>query len=124
MRKNKDVRKMLSETIKSGDWKGEKHVPVIEYQKKGDILEVEVSVGKGITHPNSVEHHIAWIELYFKPEDEKFPIMVGRMAFTAHGDPMTEPKVRFYLKTKKSGKLMALSYCNIHGLWENEVEVE
>lgn len=115
---------MLSETIKSGDWKREKHVPVIEYERKGDMIEVEVSVGKEVPHPNTLEHHIAWIELYFKPEDGQFPIMVGRVAFTAHGDSMTEPKVRFYLKTKKKGKLMALSYCNIHGLWENEVEVE
>ncbi len=114
---------MLSETIKSGDWKGEKHVPVIEYKREGEMLEVEVSVGKEVPHPNTPEHHIAWIELYFQPEDGKFPIMVGRVAFTAHDEPLTEPKVKFYVKARK-GKLMALSYCNIHGLWQNEVEVE
>jgi len=115
---------MLSETIKSGDWKGEKHVPVIEYEKEGNTIEVKVSVGKEVPHPNTPEHHIAWIELYFKPEDGQFPIMVGRVAFTAHSAPLTEPKAKFYFKCEKKGKLMALSYCNIHGLWQNEVEVE
>ncbi len=115
---------MLSETIKSGDWKGEKHVPVIEYKKMGDEIEVEVSVGKEIPHPNTPEHHIAWIELYFKPEDGQFPILVGRVAFTNHSDPLSEPKARFYFKTEKKGKLMALSYCNIHGLWQNEVDIQ
>ncbi len=115
---------MLSETIKSGDWKGEKHVPVIEYEKKDGMIEVEVSVGKEVPHPNTPEHHIAWIELYFKPEDGQFPILVGRVAFTAHGDPVTEPKAKFYFKCEKKGELMALSYCNIHGLWENTVKVE
>ncbi|NPA75900.1 MAG: superoxide reductase [Euryarchaeota archaeon] len=114
---------MLSETIKSGDWKGEKHVPVIEYRREGEMIEVEVSVGKEVPHPNTVEHHISWIELYFQPEGGAFPIMVGRVAFMAHGEPMTEPKAKFYIKAGK-GKLMALSYCNIHGLWQNEVVVE
>lgn len=115
---------MLSKTIASGDWKGEKHVPVIEYKKDGDLLEIEVSVGKEIPHPNTPEHHIAWIELYFHPEGEKFPIMVGRVAFTNHSDPLTEPRAKFYIRTSKKGKLYALSYCNIHGLWENSVDVE
>ncbi|HIP88816.1 MAG TPA: superoxide reductase [Thermococcus paralvinellae] len=115
---------MLSKTIASGDWKGEKHVPVIEYEKEGDLIKVEVSVGKEIPHPNTPEHHIAWIELYFHPEGEKFPIMVGRVAFTNHSDPLTEPRAIFFFRTQKKGKLYALSYCNIHGLWENSVEVE
>ena len=112
---------MLSETIRSGDWKGEKHVPVIDYRRDGEMLEVEVSVGKEVPHPNTVEHHIAWIELYFQGENG-VPVLVGRVAFTSHSDPMTEPKAKFYVKAGK-GKLMALSYCNIHGLWQSEVQV-
>ncbi|EDY34427.1 hypothetical protein ABOONEI_839, partial [Aciduliprofundum boonei T469] len=41
-----------------------------------------------------------------------------------HSAPITEPKAKFYFKCEKKGKLMALSYCNIHGLWQNEVDVE
>ncbi len=115
---------MISGTIKSGDWKGEKHVPVIDYEREGELVKVEVSVGKEIPHPNTVEHHIAWIELYFQPEGSGFPVMVGRVAFTSHGDPLTEPRAVFFIKTNKRGRLYALSYCNLHGLWEGEVELE
>ncbi len=107
---------MISGTIKSGDWKGEKHVPVIEYEKEGDLVKVEVAVGKEIPHPNTPEHHIGWIELYFHPEGENFPILVGRVAFTNHGDPLSEPRAVFFFRTEKKGKL--------YGLWENEVSLE
>jgi len=124
---------MIGETIRSGDWKGEKHVPVIEYEREGDLVKVKVQVGKEIPHPNTTEHHIRYIELYFLPEGENFVYHVGRAEFTAHGestngpntsDVYTEPIAYFVLKTKKKGKLYALSYCNIHGLWENAVQLE
>ncbi len=111
--------------ISTGDWKGEKHVPVIEVlENEEGMMKVRVSVGKEIPHPNTPEHHIAWIELYFKPEDGNFPIMVGRAAFTSHGGPVTEPNVVFQVKCEKKGKLIALSYCNIHGLWESEMDLQ
>ncbi|MBK7921960.1 MAG: Neelaredoxin [Veillonella sp.] len=58
----------LNNYIKSGDFKGEKHVPVIEAPAQvaaGEKVKIEVSVGKDIAHPNTTEHHIAWIKLYF-----------------------------------------------------------
>ncbi len=116
---------MLKDEIQTGDWKGEKHVPVIEILgRKGDTVKVEVSVGKEVKHPNTIEHHIAWIELYFKPDDGKFPIMIGRTAFTSHGDPSTEPIATFTFQTKKKGTMYALSYCNLHGLWEGELRLD
>ena len=115
---------MFSGTIKSGDWKGEKHVPVIEYEKEGNLVKVEVSVGKEIPHPNTPEHHIAWIQLWFQPEDGNFPILVGKVEFSNHSDPLTEPRAVFFFRTEKKGKFYALSYCNLHGLWENEVQLE
>jgi superoxide reductase len=111
--------------IRTGDWKGEKHVPVIEVlENKEGKARVEVSVGKEIPHPNTPEHHIAWIELYFQPEDGQFPIMVGRADFASHAGPITEPKAVFEFACEKKGKLMALSYCNIHGLWESEMDLQ
>jgi len=115
---------MLKETISSGDWKGEKHVPVIEILEKGDTVKAEVSVGKEIKHPNTPEHHIAWVELYFTPEGGKFPLLVGRTDFSGHGDMTTEPVSVFTFNPGKSGKLHALSFCNIHGLWESEYELK
>ena len=107
--------------IRTGDWKGEKHVPVVEVQESENGRHITVTVGKEIAHPNTPEHHIAWIELYFKPEGSEFPVMVGRADFTAHGDILTEPKAEFCLKTDRKGELIALSYCNIHGLWESRI---
>lgn len=120
---------MLKDMIQTGDFKGEKHVPVIEVEnkvKKGEVIKVEVSVGKEIPHPNTMEHHIAWIELYFKPDDGKFPILVGRYDFVAHGEGevLSEPHVVANLKLSKPGTFYALSYCNIHGLWTSEKKVE
>ncbi len=120
---------MLKDMIQTGDWKGEKHVPVIDAPdkvKKGEVVKVEVSVGKEIPHPNTMEHHISWIELYFKPDDEKFPVMVGRCGFMSHGEgqALAEPHVVVTLKLSKSGTFYALSYCNIHGLWSSEKKIE
>ncbi len=125
----------LKELIQSGDWKGEKHVPVIEIKgepKAGEPITVEVSVGKEIPHPNTTAHHIAWIEVYFLPEGGKFPYLIGRYDFAAHGagaqgadtsGVYTEPAVVTTFKTEKPGKILALSYCNIHGLWSGEADL-
>ena len=121
----------LNETYQSADWKKEKHAPVIDAPdkvKKGEFFKVTASVGKEIAHPNKTEHHISWIALYFLPEAEKFPYEIGKCEFSAHGASVngpdtstvyTHPEVAVKFKTDKPGTLMASSYCNIHGLWEN-----
>ena len=50
----------------------EKHVPVIEIGKgkgEGGADIVHVVVGKETPHPNTVEHHIDWIELFGVKQD-------------------------------------------------------
>ena len=62
--------------FRSADWKTEKHVPVIDCHdsvKRGEWLKVRVSVGKTVSHPNTTDHHIRWMELYFHPEGNEFP---------------------------------------------------
>ncbi len=125
----------LSKIFQSGDWKKEKHVPVIELPgtiKKGENLKVLVSVGKEIPHPNTTEHHIAWLDIYFLPEGEKFPINLGKFDLSAHGASSqgpntstlyTQPDVSFTFKTDKPGEIIAFSYCNIHGLWNNSLKI-
>jgi superoxide reductase len=127
---------MSKKWIQSDDWKNEKHVPVIEIKepvKKGELVKVKVSVGKEIPHPNTTAHHIKWVDLFFWPEDEKFPVEIGYMSFDSHGASTkgadtstiyTEPSTKFIFKTEKSGTLMATAYCNIHGLWKNELELK
>ncbi len=123
----------LADLLQTDDWKTEKHVPAIEVNKSGDErVEITASVGKEIAHPNTTEHHINWIELYFLPAGEKHPYQVGRYEFAAHGastegpdtsDVYSPPEVSTALNTSKSGTLIAKSYCNIHGLWTSEVDV-
>lgn len=124
----------FSEVIKSGDWKGEKHVPVIEAPAKvtaGEAFSVTLSVGKEIAHPNTTEHHIRWIKLYFKPANGAV-YEVGGLTFDVHGEaiaganqgPVTsDPCGTLRMTLKESGTLLAMAYCNIHGLWESSQEI-
>ena len=60
----------LSEHIQEADWKVEKHVPVIECPEKvkaDEVFSVKVSLGRQVAHPNTTEHHIRWISLFFHP---------------------------------------------------------
>lgn len=123
----------IGEMYQSDDWKTEKHVPVIEVKEKDEEMMVMATVGKEIAHPNTTEHHIRWIELYFHPEGEKFPYQLGKFEFTSHGESTegpdtstvyTEPKVKAVFKTEKPGTIVANSYCNIHGLWTNEKDIK
>jgi len=127
--------KEMKELLQAADWKAEKHVPVVEAPdsvQKGQAVQVSLTVGKEIPHPNTTEHHIAWAELYFLPAGEKFPYQIGRFEFSAHGAStqgpntstvFTQPSATAVFKTDKPGTLLAVSYCNIHGLWESSREM-
>ena len=119
-----------------GDWKQEKHVPVIEAPdevKADEVFEVKVGLGKEIAHPNTTEHHIAWIQLFFHAEGEKFCYQVGHYEFRAHGESTdgpnqgpvySDPSVVTAIKVLKPGTLHALALCNIHGLWESSKQIK
>jgi superoxide reductase len=126
----------FKDVLQSADWKQEKHVPVIESPdlvKKGQLVSIVVSVGKEIPHPNTTEHYIGWVEVYFLAEGEKFPYQIGRAEFLSHGAStqgpntstiFTHPQAQFTFKTDKSGTILANSYCNIHGIWKNNRELK
>ena len=111
----------LNAFVKTADWKSEKHVPVITAPataKAGETIEVEVAVGKEIPHPNTVEHHIAWVALHFVPEGSPVSVELGRMGFSAHGpETIVAPTAKFRVAVAKPGTLYATAYCNLHGLW-------
>ena len=128
--------KELAELYQTADWKAEKHVPVIDCADKvkaGEIFPVKVTIGKETPHPNTTDHHIRWISVYFLPDGEKFAYHVGYFEFTAHGESAEGPdkssvytnhEVTFSMKTGKPGAIYATSYCNIHGLWRYQKAIK
>ncbi len=126
---------MLSEFVKSADWKNEKHVPVItcsETFTAGQSLTITISVGKEIPHPNTAVHHITWIALHYVPEGVKTSIEIARCEFSAHGAAAdgpdkgaayTDSTMTINAKLAASGTLFATAYCNIHGLWTSEKRI-
>jgi len=128
--------KKIGELVQEADWKMEKHVPVIECAdavKADDLFEVKVTIGKEVAHPNTTEHHISWIALFFLPKGEKFPYHVARCEFGAHGASVQGPNkstvythhaVTGWMKTGEAGTLIAVSMCNIHGLWQSSKEIK
>jgi superoxide reductase len=125
----------VGDLYQSSDWKKEKHVPAIDCPAQvaaDEMFEVKVSIGKEIAHPNTTEHHIRWIQLFFKPQGDKFSYQIGNFELTAHGESVdgadkgpvyTNHSVTAMMKIKKPGTLHATSLCNIHGLWENSLEI-
>lgn len=122
--------------IQTGDWKSEKHVPAIECPDKvaaDEMFDVVVSLGKAADHPNTTEHHIRYIRVFFKPDDEKFVYNVGNFDFAAHGESVAGPNegpvhihhgAAFHMKAGKPGTIHAVALCNIHGLWESKKHID
>jgi superoxide reductase len=125
----------LSELIQEADWKQEKHVPVIDCPETvgaGEVFEAKIAVGKDVAHPNTTEHHIRWISLFFQPDGAKFPFQVAHFEFSAHGESaeganqgpvFTQHQAAAFLKISKPGTLFATALCNIHGLWQSSRSV-
>ena len=113
----------FGEIIKGKEAEGkEKHVPVIEVEKgkgEGGADIVHVVVGKEVPHPNTVEHHICWVQLYGIKKDNQV-IDLGRCDFAP---TYTEPNVRYQVKVEQFKAFCALEYCNVHGVWESTLEL-
>ncbi len=126
----------LKDQIQSADWKSEKHVPVIECDEtvqSDEFFQVKATLGKAVAHPNTTEHHIRWIDLYFQPEGAKAPLHVAHFGFEAHGEsakgPNEGPVYAHHegtasIKTSSAGTVYAMAYCNIHGLWQSSKEIK
>lgn len=114
----------FSQLIKTSRDEGrEKHVPTITLDKghKTGKDIVRIVVGHEVEHPNTPEHHIAWIELYGVKKDSGQVIYLGRAAWAP---VYSNPNVRFQVNQIRDFKAFgALAYCNIHGVWGNWLEV-
>jgi superoxide reductase len=102
--------------------KVESHTPKIaapDSVKAGQPFELRVTVGP---HPNTVEHSIRRIEVYFNEEGRSFnPVHLATTAFTP---VYSEPKMTLSLQLSKPGTIYAVEYCNLHGLWEGRKEIK
>ncbi|MCX6095503.1 MAG: desulfoferrodoxin family protein, partial [Candidatus Bipolaricaulota bacterium] len=72
--------------------------------------------GKETPHPNTIEHHIKWILLF----GAKGGLAV-HVATLDLGPTFGHPKAAVHVDTKDLSELVAVAYCNIHGLWENSL---
>lgn len=82
----------------------EKHVPVfIKNQDNND----EVRVGE-VLHPMTDEHYIMFIETISRDKNKV------QLQFLHPGE---EPKM---LIKDESDEILALEFCNLHGLWEGK----
>ncbi|MFQ6107464.1 MAG: class II SORL domain-containing protein [Thermoplasmata archaeon] len=102
----------------------EKHTPTIEAPTRAradEAFDLTIVVGKEVPHPNLLEHHIKWIRVFVEEKGRSHnPIHVGTYDM---GPTYMEPRVSFPLKLKKSSTVYALGYCNLHGIWENSVDI-
>lgn len=125
----------LGDYFQTADWKTEKHVPVIECPdsvRSGESFQIDVSIGKEVPHPNTTEHHIRWIQVFFQPAEEKATYQLANFEFCTHGESVkganegpayVDPAGTVTAKISQAGSILTLGYCNIHGLWENSKEI-
>ena len=101
----------------------EKHVPQIHAPasaKAGEPFDVTVIVGEEVAHPNTIEHHIKWIQLFAKPDSKRPTVHIGTFDL---GPTFAVPRVTVPVILEESATLYALEYCNIHGVWDNSLQV-
>jgi superoxide reductase len=91
-----------------------KHTPLIEVTDAGDKKLVTVTVGKDVPHPNLPEHYISWIGLMAGGN----PIARFDLSPVA-----TDPVASVVVAVDPGTELVALEYCNIHGLFSYAVKV-
>ncbi|MEW5825305.1 MAG: desulfoferrodoxin family protein [Candidatus Bipolaricaulota bacterium] len=109
----------FAELVKGGAQEGkEKHVPTIERvscQECGENA-IKITVGKEVAHPNTVEHHIKWIALF----GVKNGVAVHIATFDL-GPTYGKPIVVTHANLEGLSELVAVEYCNLHGLWEGSL---
>ena len=107
----------LGELVKTAAAEGEeKHVPVIKLVDGGRA--VKITVGKEVPHPNTVEHHIKWIMLF----GVRGGVAVHIATFDL-GPTYGAPEVTAHANLEGFSELIAVEYCNIHGLWESSYKL-
>ena len=107
---------MISDIIhKPAEEEKEKHVPNIAVN--GNL--VTVKCGRDVWHPSTEQHYIGWIKLYGVDKEGKF-----RELGSANPTPViSQPGASFMVDVGNFKEVHALIYCNLHGIWENELKL-
>ena len=113
----------FADYIKTQEAEGkEKHVPSIDVKECSSCNELTVigQVGKEVMHPSTAEHHIKYIQLFGETNENKF-VHISTLEL---GEENTLPRGKVNIKKGNLKNIIALSFCNIHGVWENSIEVK
>lgn len=97
----------------------EKHVPDIALSESDLGTIVTIQVGKEVVHPTTKEHHIVWVQVFGETQDGKF-VQLGTLNF---GEGTVFPRGSLVIKKEDYKSLTVLSYCNLHGVWDNSVSL-
>jgi superoxide reductase len=113
----------FSDLVKGSTSEGkEKHIPAIELMKgrgsAGKDL-VEIQVGRELPHPNTPEHYIVWIQAFGVKKDGQI-LDLGREVFKP---VVSKPIYAFDINASDFKHLFSFSYCNVHGVWEQHLEL-
>lgn len=89
--------------------------------KKEEKFSVQVKMGNEYTHPDDFDHHISYLQLW---DGETLLAQTNYLA-GAMGNIKAHSSCTFeIIPTGSKMKLVAMSYCTKHGLWESDpVEV-
>ena len=93
-----------------------KHSPVIEMPEKikaGEPFDVQIEIGS-VAHPMDRGHYIGWLQLFA----DDIPI-----AMVSFQPVVSRPKATLTVILEKPATLRVLESCNLHGVWENKLNV-
>jgi len=108
----------FAQCIKAPGTEGkEKHVPDLSVETVEIGTLVKIQVGKEVLHPTTKEHHIAWVQLFGETADGKF-VQIAKLDF---GEGTALPHGGVVIAQDAYKSLAAISYCNLHGVWENSL---
>jgi len=94
------MRELIPNTVEAS---AEKHLPTVTVE--GNLINVNVG---SIDHPQTPEHHIAFIYLETKKGGQRKALRAGE-----------EPSAVFALADDTP--LAVYAYCNLHGLWKTGI---
>ena len=85
--------------------------------KKGEKFNVRVQMGKEYKHPDDFDHYISYIQLF---DGDTLLGQVTYMAGAQGSAPANAEATFTIIPHKAKMKLVAVSYCTKHGVWESD----